>query len=93
MNAAKKLALIIGFFILLGIACVATGCADTSSVDGRETYVLGFGRISEGRRDGRTVVGESAGVEARRPVISASNTNVSSDSLRAVWGASEKGGN
>jgi len=83
--------LILGLFALCMLA--ACGCADTSSVDGRETYVVGFGRISEGRRDGRTVVGESAGVEARRPVISASNTNVSSDSLRAVWGASEKGGN
>lgn len=94
MNAAKKMALLVGFLVLLGVASAfAGGCASTSSLNGKETYFIGLGRVTEGQADRRQVVGESAGVEARRPLIPASNLNASSDSLRTVWGSSEKGGN
>ena len=71
--------------IVLGSLCLG-GCATTDSLDGRETVVIGYGRVTEGKSDRRMAWGDPASQYAKKPHVDASNTGMSSDSLRTVFG-------
>ena len=76
--------------IIAGIAMVTVaGCCSTTSTDGRETLVIGYGRITEGKSDRGTYMGAPATAQASKPSVPASNTGMSSESLQAVWGKKE----
>ena len=56
--------LFISILICLAAICL-TGCVDGHSQDGRETLVLGYGRVREGLHDGGSALGTSSGKDTR----------------------------
>jgi hypothetical protein len=73
--------LFIAVLISLAAICL-TGCVSGHSQDGRETLVLGYGRVREGLHDGGSALGSSNGQDTRIDpnVIQSMFTRTSEDS-------------
>lgn len=71
--------------VLVCVTMALGGCVSSSSSNGRETMVIGFGQIREGKGDTRYAVGTPADNLTAQPHLNASEADTASDAIRALY--------
>jgi hypothetical protein len=89
MDRFERIALrvLIALCLVLAVVCLAA-CSHSSSTNGRETWILGLGKIQEGKSDTVTAFGDPATEYAKHPRLHAAESDAPSDSIRAIYGGS-----
>lgn len=92
MRVKTKLLMIgiYGLALVAACAVVPAGCSAHSSINGRETWGIGFMQIREGKGDTNYSLGAPAENESQQTHLRASEADSPSASIQAVY--NQKGG-